>query len=854
MATFNSPTDVTAGSLAKSSDVNNLDAAVVAAFALLPANAKINAGTVNFAVDTGAANAYLVALPQTASSYSDGLSVVMRPLNSNTGACTINVDSLGVVSIKTEANGTPSASDIVAGVPIDLRYSSITGCFHLIRNSAQVATAAAASAAAALGSQNAAAVSAAAALVSQGAASVSAAAALVSQNAAAHSEAESLLSESAAALSAAGAFTFQNNASASASGASTSASTATTQAGNASTSAAAALVSELAAAASYDSFDDRYLGAKASDPTLDNDGNALLTGALYFNTVSNLMKVYSGTAWNVLGASEVAGDGIDVTFAGGQVTIAVDLKANGGLVIESTELALDLGASAITGILAVGDGGTGRSTSTTAYGLIAAGETPTGTHQTLAAGAVNEILVGGGVSALPVWTTATGTGSPVRATDNTQTILKQLFTAATELTIATGEITATQSAHLVDTESDAAADDLVTISGGAGGQLIAIRAVHTDRTVVVKHGTGNILTDGADISLNSTNKYLLLLYDGVLSKWIVVGGSGSGGGASKNLHQDAHGLSVGDLVYLNSTVYTKAKADADGTAEVVGIVSEVSGTDDFTLVTNGWVGGLTGFTAGTVYFLSDASAGLLTATEPTDVGHISKPCLIADTTTSGYFFNMRGATVAAVTDPVSNDAYGAGWDGINDVAPSKNAVYDQLEAHKAVQTSVHGLAITASKTLTVSQNVNLDEAVALSSIHPWIIDISPFHVSGSNVGWATVAADGSHLWSGYCYNTGHNQNDEITWPIMLAAGTWTFELCYDKNTSNGIISVQLDGVEKGTIDTYASSGIVNNFTAIAGIVIATTGKYTLKLKVTDKHASSSNYYGMIQHVRLIRTA
>jgi hypothetical protein len=28
------------------------------------------------------------------------------------------------------------------------------------------------------------------------------------------------------------------------------------------------------------------LGAKASDPTLDNDGNALLAGALYFNTTS----------------------------------------------------------------------------------------------------------------------------------------------------------------------------------------------------------------------------------------------------------------------------------------------------------------------------------------------------------------------------------------------------------------------------------------------------------------------------------------------------------------------------------------------------------------------------------------
>lgn len=69
--------------------------------------------------------------------------------------------------------------------------------------------------------------------------------------------------------------------------------------------------------------------------------------------------------------------------------------------------------------VSVADGGTGRSTSTTAYGLIAAGTTATGAHQTLAAGATTEILVGGGASALPVWTTATGSGAPVRATSPT---------------------------------------------------------------------------------------------------------------------------------------------------------------------------------------------------------------------------------------------------------------------------------------------------------------------------------------------------------------------------------------------------------------------------------------------------
>jgi hypothetical protein len=91
----------------------------------------------------------------------------------------------------------------------------------------------------------------------------------------------------------------------------------------ASGSASAAAGSAAAAAASYDAFDDRYLGDKASDPTLDNDGNALLTGALYFNTTSDVMKVYDGSAWNIAAISSAS-----PTFTG---TVTADgLTLNSG--------------------------------------------------------------------------------------------------------------------------------------------------------------------------------------------------------------------------------------------------------------------------------------------------------------------------------------------------------------------------------------------------------------------------------------------------------------------------------------------------------------------------------------------
>lgn len=98
--------------------------------------------------------------------------------------------------------------------------------------------------------------------------------------------------------------------------ASTSASTATTQAGLATTAKTGAETAQSAAEAArdatlaaYDNFDDRYLGAKASNPTLDNDGNALLGGTLYYNTTVPEMRLYTGSAWvaaYVSGASYLA--------------------------------------------------------------------------------------------------------------------------------------------------------------------------------------------------------------------------------------------------------------------------------------------------------------------------------------------------------------------------------------------------------------------------------------------------------------------------------------------------------------------------------------------------------------------
>ena len=71
------------------------------------------------------------------------------------------------------------------------------------------------------------------------------------------------------------------------------------------------------AAASADNVDDLYLGPKSADPTVDNDGDALTAGDLYFNTSSNSLKVYDGSAWNdaAVDTSSFATKGFSIAVA-----------------------------------------------------------------------------------------------------------------------------------------------------------------------------------------------------------------------------------------------------------------------------------------------------------------------------------------------------------------------------------------------------------------------------------------------------------------------------------------------------------------------------------------------------------
>jgi hypothetical protein len=110
---------------------------------------------------------------------------------------------------------------------------------------------------------------------------------------------------------------------------------------NASASASAAAASAASAATLLDNFDDIYLGSFATDPTVDNDGDPLTAGDLYFNTTSNILRVYNGSAWQ---DAAISSTGV-VTLTGTQTLTNKTLtspKINEAVDLTSTATELNL--------------------------------------------------------------------------------------------------------------------------------------------------------------------------------------------------------------------------------------------------------------------------------------------------------------------------------------------------------------------------------------------------------------------------------------------------------------------------------------------------------------------------------
>lgn len=302
------------GSFSPSNDAELAGAQSFAAQAKLSETAAATSATNAATSETNASNSASAAATSatesatsaTASATSATQSATSATASANSATAAATAETNAATSATNASNSATAAATSAtnAATSETNAATSATAASNSATSAATSATNAATSETNAANSATAAATSATNAATSATAASNSATAASTSATAAATSETNAANSATAAATSATNAATSATAAANSATASATSATASAGSATNASNSATSAATAQTAAEsardaalAAFDSFDDRYLGQKSSDPSTDNDGNTLLAGTLYFNTTDDTMKVYEGSTW-----------------------------------------------------------------------------------------------------------------------------------------------------------------------------------------------------------------------------------------------------------------------------------------------------------------------------------------------------------------------------------------------------------------------------------------------------------------------------------------------------------------------------------------------------------------------------
>jgi hypothetical protein len=258
---------------------------------------------------------------------------------------------------------------------------------------------------------------------------------------------------------------FANNSSNHASNSSNFSNNSSNFANTASNAANAANSARDSALAAYDNFDDRYLGSKTSDPTLDNDGNALAGGALYFNSVDNVMKVYTGSVWvaayaSLSGALLVANNLSDVASNSsartnlGLGSIAT-LSAPSGTVVGTSDSQTLTNKTLTTPIISsISNTGT-LTLPTSTDTLVGRATTDTLTNKTLTLPTIDNIKIG-------YTTTATAAGTTTLTVSSNY---KQYFTGSTTQTIVLPVVTTLTLGHTFEIHNNSTGSITVNSSG-----------------------------------------------------------------------------------------------------------------------------------------------------------------------------------------------------------------------------------------------------------------------------------------------------------------------------------------------------------------------------------------------------
>ena len=135
----------------------------------------------------------------------------------------------------------------------------------------------------------------------------------------------------------------------------------------------------------------------------------------------------------------------------------------------------------------------------------------------------------------------------------------------------------------------------------------------------------------------------------------VIGRKVKGGNTIIKVNQSSHGLSVQDAIYYDDGTSAWAKAQANAVTTLgIGVVSKVTDVDNFEVITDGEITGLSGLTDGEWYYVSDATGGLLTLTES---AIYSNPLLVATSATTGIVMSLRAQDLSGYATVITRSDY-----------------------------------------------------------------------------------------------------------------------------------------------------------------------------------------------------
>jgi hypothetical protein len=382
-------------------------------------------------------------------------------------------------------------------------------------------------------------------------------------------------------------------------------SAAASNASAAAASATAAANSAAAAATALDSFDDRYLGSKSSEPSVDNDGNALVSGALYFNSTSNGMKVYDGGSWiNASSAGAVSLLDYEYTATAGQTTFsgsdnnsATLAYAAGNLIVTLNGIVLDNGsdytATSGTSIVLASGAALNDHLAVVAFksftvadavpastgGTFAGNVAVTGTISTTGKvalpatlGSAGQVLTVNSGASAAAWASPAGSFASLSDT----TVSSSDPTLSTNPASGVGHIWINTTTGFMYVLKDATAGNNYWENVGIGSVPVA-KLTGTGGTVTTAGGyTYHTFTSSGTFTATGS---------GVIN-YLLVAGGGGGGGTAGGMDYASGGGGAGGILYATTTIGSASFTVTVGAGGAKGVANTGSDGGNTTLANN----------------------------------------------------------------------------------------------------------------------------------------------------------------------------------------------------------------------------------------------------------------------------